>query len=990
MRSSSTDTISTSPSSVSSTDAKKINQLITLIKGTAESAKTAAGKDIVLVIGPTGAGKSTLINCFINKELVAAKDACGDYEFAAQDSKGGATGPKIGHERSCTTYPEVFLAKNGLAFCDTPGFFDTRSVVHSQSAYYGLHVVASVAKSIKGILFVCDIDTMRALRGKFFADAVELLTTMLHTNEEYGRSVFFLITKTENVTHEAVMATIAKKRKELADDGKILAAELLDLLANRSDSVMIVSPKNIMNEAGVDFAAKMHNRLRDAQIEQKHFSVGGGQTGKEKYLQAYQHVMNQAFNQIQVLTWKAEDLTAAENDIKTIEQNILSNNSLIVTTEEKLQAAKKDLTDKKEEHRRELKTLNDQLSAIPADIRRLQDAELKEIDGEETRRHIGFLEEIKRQHETNRAIAELGVEENINNREAQITDWQERINQARVQVEAKNQNIHDIEEEIRQLRVDNGNANQAIDEELRRLQAETNQLILSLQRDADYQNFPAIREVKLEIDRHRNLIRELDREIETLESERQRHQNRISALKNDNSDYHIHTSAPWNEKAVYGEVPKGVIHHYDYNYNASSDVKRDDYYAVMAVDGGIHGQVTDRFLTGRTCGGKYHTPSHFYGDFSHIVYISRKNSPESTSEVARLQTLCDGIVVRQTEKRNRKDDLRQEIGRLEIELRDRRNEEEQRIRDAAEARRVMIENRRAETRRLFEAALQECNQRIATLRIEITALESDITNWESNITANRTSIIEFRQGGRLDITRIDEERDNRIRVEEKRRDEAITQRQHAARERRQHEEKERVGAANQAIKSQIENSRQIQEVAEKLITDLDTELTRKRQAALNYDTTLQQSKERRTSLINDIGITYREFIGMKPTYDGVIELFALLKLENNYSEFISDYLGFLNTLFVTVHRLMSPISPSVDNAGPEQKMAADAKYSRQEMPSTVRGPHSMFGSPSPLQARVQPASSQTLGAASSLPARVQPASSQTLRAAPSTRSSRPS
>lgn len=929
----------------SSADEKKINTSIRLIQGGATNAKTAAGKDIVLVIGPTGAGKSTLINCLLNKNLAVVENEVGDYEFAVQDSKEDVAGPAIGHTGSCTTYPEVFSAKNGLAFCDTAGFFDTRGTPYSQSAHYALHVVASAAKSIKGILFVCDINTMRALRGKFFTEAVKLLTTMLHTNEEYGRSVFFLITKAENLTHKQVMATIKKKRFELEFRGQELAAELLKLLEEKPGSVIKVSPTDLIGQAGVDFASRMHERLRGAQIEQKHFSIGGGQTGKEEYLQAYHHIINQAFNQIQGLTWKAEDLTTAENDIKTIEQNISSNNQLIITTEEKLQTARKDLKDQKAEHKAQLKTLHDQLSAIPGDIHRLKEAELKEIDGEENRRYLGFLEEINRQHEANRKIEELGVEENIINRENQIKDWEEKINQALAQVAAKNVTIEVIEGEIRQLSSDNDNAHRALDEELRRSREEADQLVLSLQRDADYQNFPAIREIKLEIDRQRNLVAVLDREIEGLESERQGYQSRILELKNDNSDYLIHTSSEWSEQAVYGVVPIGITpRRFPYNYTGFCDIKRDDYSAVTSVDKGSPGLIIDRFIRGRECGGTYLTPSHVYGRFKHYVYISQKNSPENMAQAARLQVLCDGLATRHLEKRIRRDPFQQEMRRLEFELRDRCNHEERRIRQQGEARGVEIQNRRAETSRLLEAALQERNQRIQTLRLEITGLERDVTNREANIAANRNAIIELGQNGRINATRIDEERNNRIRVEEKRRDDTIAQRQQAALERRQFEAKEKVEVTEQAIKNKIDSNKQVEEIAAKLIEDMVAELTRKRQTTLNYDTNLRQTKERHVSVLKDVGELYREFIKLKPTYDAIIELVTLLKLENNYREFIENYRNFLNTLFITVHQLMNPASPSLSSADPEQKRDPDAKLSSQEAPSAARSPHAMFAS----------------------------------------------
>src|SRR6185437_10863 len=142
----------------------------------------------------------------------------------------------------------------------------------------------------------------------------------------------------------------------------------------------------------------------------------------------------------------------------------------------------------------------------------------------------------------------------------------------------------------------------------------------------------------------------------------------------------------------------GKVHNYPYRYTytGSSELKRDEYNAVIFASKGAYGEVTGRFLRGRECGGTYHTPSHINGLFTHRVYISKKNSHENIAEVVRLKTLCDRLETRQTEIRNSKDQLQREILRLQDELTNRRDDEERRIREQAEARRLMIENRRIE------------------------------------------------------------------------------------------------------------------------------------------------------------------------------------------------------------------------------------------------------------------------------------------------------
>jgi len=83
----------------------------------------------IIVIGNTGAGKSSLINCLIGNTLIAENQDAGSLKTVTKLSlKEGSIGPEIGNGVVSTTYTVKFWSddKNATNYWDCPGFADNR------------------------------------------------------------------------------------------------------------------------------------------------------------------------------------------------------------------------------------------------------------------------------------------------------------------------------------------------------------------------------------------------------------------------------------------------------------------------------------------------------------------------------------------------------------------------------------------------------------------------------------------------------------------------------------------------------------------------------------------------------------------------------------------------------------------------------------------------------------------------------------------------
>lgn len=98
-----------------------------IIKRTLESKETndlidfVHNKDIIVFLGKTGSGKSTLINYLNNKELRV--NDIGEFELTDPNDKSAMK--MNGGPISETSFPG-YIAKDNVLFCDMPGFGDTR------------------------------------------------------------------------------------------------------------------------------------------------------------------------------------------------------------------------------------------------------------------------------------------------------------------------------------------------------------------------------------------------------------------------------------------------------------------------------------------------------------------------------------------------------------------------------------------------------------------------------------------------------------------------------------------------------------------------------------------------------------------------------------------------------------------------------------------------------------------------------------------------
>jgi len=123
---------------------------------------------LVLVIGTTGSGKSTLINCLSGIEY----ELCEDINFGStflQPKEGQPVPPaKVGHDVSSQTlYPQIIPASDGsFYFCDCPGFDDNRRGDEAICAALGVPLAVHYSKKISAIILTVNYELTNTSTGR--------------------------------------------------------------------------------------------------------------------------------------------------------------------------------------------------------------------------------------------------------------------------------------------------------------------------------------------------------------------------------------------------------------------------------------------------------------------------------------------------------------------------------------------------------------------------------------------------------------------------------------------------------------------------------------------------------------------------------------------------------------------------------------------------------------------------------------------------------
>jgi energy-coupling factor transporter ATP-binding protein EcfA2 len=183
------------------------------------------GKDITIVLGNTGSGKSTMLNLLARAEMKV--DIDGNFVPIVPKLKVRAGG------MSCTKFPELIFGTDLGDLCDLPGFQDSVDIDNLLNAAFIRSALIN-AKSVRALILTTEAE-LRSVHARAFRDLSKFIG--LFQNKDFVKeSCYLIINRVERakiVREKAGTGDLLTAAYESIDTGDIGQRHLKELMDSR-------------------------------------------------------------------------------------------------------------------------------------------------------------------------------------------------------------------------------------------------------------------------------------------------------------------------------------------------------------------------------------------------------------------------------------------------------------------------------------------------------------------------------------------------------------------------------------------------------------------------------------------------------------------------------------------------------------------------------------------------------------------------------------
>ncbi len=457
-------------------DAIKNLNTLRILEETFEHVDRLNGKDLIMFLGNTGAGKSTSINYFSGVPLREVKTDHGEMRLIIDEKKRvkkkikpehcAKIGSSLGVSETVHVqgYPIVKPPKKpekgdhsldypGTLLCDTPGFRDTRGTDYQLSAKVSIEQAVRGARNIRAIVLTLPYGSFlneRAIAVVELMKDLEQRVPDILDDTSLNASIFLLITKHSvyecpekgidhilNQLHTEAQNELRNSTNKRSDElterrRRVAIWTLLQRMKNQG-RVCFIDATSRMSRANV-----LRSYMQARQIPKVKFSRFLDREDCDGFRLCIQLIANSYLKSIMepFLTTIPEEIQKSEQKIKDEEEKICELKKQKIRTKSKIQEVEK-YAESLEAQLADLKNRTAQSSdkmdaKLKQQWQEIAEKSKQEVTERRQRNIAQYKEDIARQKiwigKKEKAITKLqveiaGIEKDIKNRENEIRDW---------------------------------------------------------------------------------------------------------------------------------------------------------------------------------------------------------------------------------------------------------------------------------------------------------------------------------------------------------------------------------------------------------------------------------------------------------------------------------------------------------------------------------------------------------------------------------------